>query len=594
MCGIISLAGNPVSTKSLSGALDVLSHRGPDTHDVWKSPSGMCAMGHKRLSIIDLTEAGRQPMSDEAGRYHIALNGEIYNYIELRKELKANYKFKTSTDTEVLLAAYAKWGSSCLEKLIGMFAFVVWDEKSRTLFAGRDRFGVKPIYYTTLPGGELALVSEIKAAHTLGVAQEPDETTWAGYLAYGLYEHSERTFWKGIKPLMPGHALLWKGGKLQIWKWYDLAEKVQDRIDSRPEDKVIEEYSALLEESIRLRFRSDVPVGINLSGGLDSSILLGLVHSIQGKDSNVKAFTFATGDDRYDELPWVREMLVKTKHPHSVCLLSPEEVPDLAMEIQRYEDEPFGGMPTLAYSKVFKKARELGTIVLLDGQGLDEQWAGYDYYARAVNGNVLSEDQQMTGPVQGSTDRSVRSECLMTGFRKKAEDFTTPAHFSDALRNLQYRDACLTKIPRALRFNDRISMMYSTELREPFLDHRLFELAFAQPADRKIRNGVHKWLLRRIAQKFLPSGITEAPKRPLQTPQREWLRGELREWADACIGTALNQYGGIWLDRKAVLREWDNYVKGGSDNSFYVFQWINLGLWCQVYTERKGRVACHA
>lgn len=592
MCGIISIAGDSVKAERLAGALGCLRHRGPDTEGIWISPSNKCAIGHRRLSIIDLTEAGRQPMSDETGRYRIALNGEIYNYIELKKELKANYKFKTNTDTEVLLAAYIKWGSSCLEKLIGMFAFVIWDEKSRTLFAARDRFGVKPLYYANLHDEQLVLVSEIKAAHALGAIREPDEATWAGYLAYGLYEHSERTFWKGIKPLLPGHALLWKDGKLRIWKWYDLAKKVQDRTDSRPEDKVIEEYSALLEESIRLRFRSDVPVGINLSGGLDSSILLGLVHLMQGKDSDVRAFTFATGDERYDELPWVREMLAKTKHPHSVCLLSPEEVPDLAMEIQQYEDEPFGGMPTLAYSKVFKRARELGTIVLLDGQGLDEQWAGYDYYAWAMNGNEFPGSQQMTGPVQGSVDSPVRPECLMTGFRKKAEDFTTPAYFSDALRNLQYRDACLTKIPRALRFNDRISMMHSTELREPFLDHRLFELALVQPADRKIRNGIHKWLLRRIAQKFLPSGITEAPKRPLQTPQREWLRNELREWADTCIRTALNQYGDIWLDRKAVLREWDNYLSGGSDNSFYVFQWVNLGLWCQVYTERKGRVAC--
>ena len=183
-----------------------------------------------------------------------------------------------------------------------------------------------------------------------------------------------------------------------------------------------------------------------------------------------------------------------------------------------------------------------------------------------------------TGPVQGSRDRPVRPECLVPEFRALAEPFTPPKPFPDALRNLQYRDVRYTKIPRALRFNDRISMMHSTELREPFLDHRLFELALRQPQQRKIRDGTHKWLLRKIARDLLPQRVVEAPKRPLQTPQREWFRGPLRGWAKEMIESALTRWGGVWLDAHEVRKQWQTYLQGQSDNSFYVWQWVNLGL----------------
>jgi asparagine synthase (glutamine-hydrolysing) len=209
---------------------------------------------------------------------------------------------------------------------------------------------------------------------------------------------------------------------------------------------------------------------------------------------------------------------------------------------------------------------------LLDGQGMDEQWAGYDYYAAATNSNGSA------AIVQGTTESPVRPECLASEFRSLAEPFLPPRPFPDALRNLQYRDARYTKIPRALRFNDRVSMRSSTELREPFLDHRLFELALRQPPERKIVEGTNKWLLRKMTKSLLPQGIVEAPKRPLQTPQREWLRGPLKVWATEQIEGALMGEIGVWLDRDAVLAAWRNYCAGQSDNSFYVWQWIGLNL----------------
>jgi len=585
MCGISGIFGEGPKRPRLDAMVACQQHRGPDASGVYASPDGVAGLSNNRLSIIDLSDRGRQPMSDSTGRYWIVLNGEIYNYLELRKQLSEHYAFRTGTDTEVLLAAYERWGEACLNRLIGMFAFAIWDEHTQTLFAARDRFGVKPLYYSQLPSGELAIASEIKALHAIGIRREPDPIMWATYLTYGLYDHSERTFWSDVKALAPGHALHWRDGSFQIQQWYDLAEQSGAALDTRPEREVMEEYRALLDESVRLRFRSDVPIGINLSGGLDSSILLGLVHSVQGAESQVSAFTFVTGDKRYDELHAVEQMLRRTRHPHHVCRLAPEEVADLALKVQSYQDEPFGGLPTLAYSKIFERARELGVVVLLDGQGHDEQWAGYDYYAAQLNGIQQGTMQPASGPVQGSHTRATRPECLIPEFRALADPFFAPSPFPDGLRNIQYRDTRYTKIPRALRFNDRISMMHGIELREPFMDHRLFELAFRQPEDRKILNGTHKLLLRKIAQHMLPATIVEPGKRPLQTPQREWLRGPLMGWAEACIERLVTEFGDGWIDTKSLRKHWQKFLEGREDNSFYIWQWVNLAIVAQTINE---------
>ena len=455
--------------------------------------------------------------------------------------------------------------------LRGEFAMVIADERQRAMFAIRDRFGVKPLYLHALPDGGLLFASEIKALHAAGAPAVPDAAAWATYLARGLSDHSERTFWQGIRALPAGHALEWKDFRTRVFRWYALHDHVDPAWDDRPDQEVEDEVRALLEESVRLRFRADVPVGIALSGGLDSSTLLGLVQAVQGPGSDVKAFTFVTGDPAYDELPWVRAMLAHTRHPSVVCALSAAEVPALAESVQRHEDEPFGGIPTLAYARLFERAREEGVVVLLDGQGLDEQWAGYDYYKKALEGEAAPT-------VQGTAESPVRPDCLTPEFRGAAEELEAERPFDDALRNVQYRDVTFTKIPRALRYNDRVSMRASTELREPFLDHRLLELAFRQRADRKIRGGAHKWLLRRVTKRLLPSAVGEAPKRPLQTPQREWLRGPLRGWAEDWIEEACARHGGSWLKADAVREAFRRYASGTGDNSYFVWQWISLGL----------------
>ena len=569
MCGISGWAGKGWKRDHLNAMVAALSHRGPDDTGFYIASSGTVGLGHNRLSILDLSAAGHQPMTDFTGKLHLVFNGEIYNYLELRAELP-NYPYQSQTDSEVLLAAYQCWGEACLEHFVGMFAFILWDESNHRLFAARDRFGIKPLFYHLKPDGDLLLASEIKALHAAGVDPDPDPVAWATYLADGLYHHSERTFWAGVKSLLPGGKLTWQDGKLTVSSWYYLADKVAET-DTRPADTVMEEYLALLEQSVAFRFRSDVPVGINLSGGLDSSVLLSLVHQIQGPESDVKAFTFVTGDPAYDETPWVQQMLAQTRHPSILCQLTAGDVAALAESVQYYEDEPFGGVPTLAYARLFERARAEGVIVLLDGNGMDEQWAGYDYYQSALQGKAA-------GLVQGTKESPVRSECLIPDFAAQAEKFSFPLASPDPVRNLQVRDIVYTKIPRATRFNDRISMRVATELREPFLDHRLVELALRQPVERKIQGETRKYLLRKLAACLAPAGVVEAPKRPLQTPQREWLRGPLATWTETQIETAIHAYGDTWLDADAVRIAWQDYLRGGSDNSFYVWQWVSLGL----------------
>lgn len=572
MCGIASIFGSGISVSRLEAMVARQVHRGPDDRGIYVDDTGVIGLGHTRLSILDLSSAGHQPMATEDGSLRIVFNGEIYNYVELRAEL-SEFTFRSGTDTEVILAAYRKWGRACVDRFVGMFAFIVWDERERKLFAARDRFGVKPLFVHRSPQGGI-LASEIKAIHAAGVPAAPDPAAWATFLGSGMYDHGDRTFWSDIRRVPAGGWLEWSAdGGWQQGIWYDAAQAVRIAgFDERPDEAVFEEALGLLEESVRLRFRSDVPVGICLSGGLDSSLLLALVDRLYGRDAAINAFTFYCSDPAYDETPWVRMMLKDSQHPWHMCLLDEPSVPDLARHIQRFQDEPYGGFPTLGMAAVHARARSVGVTVLLDGNGLDEAFAGYEYYQRTA------EIDANAGPVQGSRSAPKTSAFLKEDFAALAESFVSPKVFGNPLRDLQYRDIRYAKIPRAMRFADRVSMTFSREVREPFLDHRIVELGLRQPENRKIRGGQGKWMLRQIARRLLPAEVGEAPKRAVQTPQREWLRGSLAGWADRCIEAGLEGWGRQWLDAAKVRAEWRAYRDSGGDNSFFIWQWISLGL----------------
>ncbi|MFD1095245.1 asparagine synthase (glutamine-hydrolyzing) [Salegentibacter chungangensis] len=564
MCGIAGIISPYDRNVALNKMLELQKHRGPDNTGNY-ADKGYACLGHNRLSIVDLSTAANQPFLDNSGRYHLVFNGEIYNYKELKAEIGSKYTFRTNSDTEVLLASFIVYGKKCLEKLNGMFSFAIWDAEEKSLFAARDRFGVKPFYYSETPE-EFYFASEIKSITAVLGNNEPSLKVWANYFAYGSYGLPDETFYKDIFQLPAGHFLTFMDGNMKIERWYDFVENVNKIQVSDDFEKTKSEYLKLLKDSISLRFRADVEVGFNISGGVDSSLLLALVNQYEKKEK-IRAYTFYTGDERYDELPWVQKMINETQNPLSKVRLEVEEIEELSEKISSFQDEPFGGFPTIAYSKIFQQARKDNILVLLDGQGMDEQWAGYDYYA----GNPTATIQGQKGYTS-----TFKKHCLSDDLMQYAEKSEYPEPFDNQLQNLQYRDLFYTKIPRALRFNDRISMAHSTELREPFLDYRLVEFAFAQPEHFKIKGNVHKYLLRELVKELVPSDISYAPKRPLQTPQREWLGDDLSSWVEEQLNRLTEgRYAG-WFDLDEVYREWEKYKEGERQSSFHIWQWISL------------------
>lgn len=568
MCGIAGIISSNINQETETHVWDMLKsiqHRGPDFSNIFTTDN--CVLGHNRLSIIDLSVDANQPMTSHCGRYTIVFNGEIYNYQDLKNLLKNEYDFKTNSDTEVIIAAFIKFNKDVLNLLNGMFSFLIWDNLDKKVFVARDRFGVKPFYYT-IQQGQFYFGSEIKALFAGGIKKEENWKVWSAYLTYGTYGLPNETFWQDINQLPGGHFL-----EIQVetnneinynhlakGKWYDFIENV-NKIEALDEFQLKNKYFGILNDSIKLRFIADVKVGFNISGGLDSSLLLALVNKNFPKNEAIEAFTFYSNNKEYDELPWVEQMITQTKNPLNKCLLDVNELENLINEVSYYQDEPFGGFPTMAYSLIFKEARKKNILVLLDGQGMDEAWAGYDYYQNKSGFNV-----------QGSKTSPVRPEVLNKDFRNLAIKDVYPMPFDDQLKNLQYRDIFYTKIPRALRFNDRVSMMHSTELREPFLDYRLVELAFAQKESVKIKNGQSKWMLRQLVGDLLADKIALAPKRPLQTPQREWISNELK----ISFSEKINQFGKLdFVDNVNLSNVWQQYLNGDNDNSFYVWQWIN-------------------
>ena len=583
MCGIAGIIGD-CNEGQLDAMLASQHHRGPDATGKYLDAQ-YAALGHNRLAIIDLSVQSNQPFIDNSGRYVIVFNGEIYNYIEIKADLQSQYDFKTASDTEVLLAAFIIYGACCLEKCNGMFAFAIWDNQEKKLFAARDRFGVKPFYYA-FKNQTLYFSSEIKALHAAGIPKIPNEQVWASYFAYGSYGMPDETFWEDIAQLPGGHFLKYEDKNLEIKKWYCFEEQVAKQPKNLTFEQAKERYVALLKDSVNLRFRADVPVGFNVSGGLDSSVLLALVNlqenskdkfnskrglrqaqtdSVLERQGAINAYTFYTNNPDYDELPWVEQMITKTGNPLTKVLLQADAVPDLAQKITWQQDEPFGGIPTLAYAKIFEQARKDKVLVLLDGQGMDEQWAGYDYYT-----------QNNEATIQGVQDSPYKTNMLSDSFLAKAQKPVYPKPFEDEVLNKQYRDLFYTKIPRALRFNDRVSMAFSTELREPFLDYRLVELAFSLPLDYKIRNKQTKVVLREIASEYLVDDLVFAPKRALQTPQREWLATDLKEWVSGCFAALENSVYADWFDKEALQKELKSYFEGNIQSSFHIWQVIGL------------------
>ncbi len=611
MCGIVAIVGSHANRVRLAKMADAVRHRGPDDHG--ELAEAGIALAQRRLSIIDLSAAGRQPMASRDGRYLIIYNGEVYNYRELAARLP-DVAWRSQTDTEVVLEAFAAWGPRCLDELVGMYAFAIWDRVERRLFCARDRLGIKPLYYARLGDG-WGIGSEIGALLAAGVPARANERVIHDFLVRDFYEHGDDCFFAGIEKLPPAHWMsLAEGEDARPRRYWDLARAALALAPANDRRERGEQLIVAMQDAVRIALRSDVPVGITLSGGLDSATLLTLVDRAHPAQERIAAFSFDFEDPAYSERPWVETMAKQTGHPVSFRTITPS---DLSASLDRgiaQQQEPHAGAPITAYALLFEQIRERGVIVAMDGSGIDEGLAGYARFrparwadlAAAGRDDELQHELAAAGVHDGEQARaqmaaatsehgdvgrgqdltqSVRPECVAPRLRELAVPlprFERP--FPDALRNLMYRELRYTKLPRALRFRDRLSMAVGCELRPPFLDHRLLELMFALPAEDRIQHGATKALLRDTAERLLPDAVRLASKRSVQTPQREWFRGPLAAWVREHVDDARFWQRG-WVDRDRALPAMERFLAGEGDNSFFLWQWIALERWARRFLD---------
>ena len=569
MCGIAGLAGaGGIVAARVKAMADSIVHRGPDGTQVYVDPQGRCGLGHNRLSIIDLSDAGFQPMPDASGKRWLAFNGEIYNFVELRREL-AGYPYSSEGDSEVILAAYDRWGPACVERFIGMFAFAIWDESEGTLFCARDRLGIKPFLYADIDG-TFAFASEVKALIAAGLEPRIDRETWGTYLNHGIYDHSDATFFAGVKSLAPGHTLTWRGGRIAIARYWDAATAA-GAPEAMSDDEALDRLDALITDAVRLRLRSDVPLGVNVSGGLDSSLLFAFVDAAEGASDELNCFTAGFDDPKYDEAQFAAGLPRKRQWTQHVERLDAPTAWDLIDPLMRHEEAPFGGIATLAYYNLHRRIREEGITVVLEGQGIDEMFAGYAYYRQPDTPGTYQDGSSFLKP-----------ETLSPEMRQydAAPSFAAP--FASPLSNRLYRDIRHAKLPRVLRMNDRLSMAWSRELRVPFLDHRVVELAFRMDDGKKLAGGQGKAIMRKLLDRKLGGSYGSTEKRAVVTPQREWIRGPLREpIADLIASTSFRTNG--LFDPAEVDRAFAAYLTGEGDNAFFIWQWINADAWLRAF-----------
>ncbi|WP_455497499.1 asparagine synthase (glutamine-hydrolyzing) [Coprobacter sp.] len=559
MCGIAGIVGEVPNMKSLLKKMSQAQlHRGPDHAGSWISwvIDSEIGMVHNRLAVKRIKNTSEQPYIDEDTGLILVYDGNIYNHADLRKLLSRYYTFCSETEEEVILKAYHRWGRSCLDHFNGIFSIAIYDRSARSLFMARDRFGVKPLYFA-LQKGNLYFASEIKALFAAGIRKQISPRRWAGYLVYSTYGMPYETFWDEVYQLPAGYCLFFNSLSLDVQRWYEFDKAVQSVEIPNSETDAAERFLSLAEESVRYNFDAAVPVGFNLSGGFDSSFLLGLIHRLSPHEP-LKVYSYYGGDKFSDEILWTGEMLSHTRYNLEQVQLTPDMVVKEAVKIARVQDEPYDGFSSLAYARLFRTARRQGTVVLCDGLGLDEVWARY--------------------PQNGNKTESALCSCLKSEFKELAHLPEYPHPFQDEEDNLRYRDLFYERIPHILRFNDRVSMMHSTELRKPFLDHRLIEYAFALPHYMKERACQDKWMVRQIASQLLPDNVRLAPKGKAGRSSRMWLSNELQGWVGELINELKDGVAADWIDGEQLSQAWKGCLQEGAPVPQHLWKWINLHI----------------
>ncbi len=593
MCGIIGILREDFkpNDETIALSLNLISHRGPDGAGVWKRADDRppyVALGHRRLAIIDLSDAAAQPMSNDDGSLQITYNGEIYNYVELMRELESlGHGFRSRSDTEVILRAYEEWGEACLDRFNGMFAFALWDECRKELFAARDRFGEKPFHYSWNPQtGFFAFASEIKSLLAMNeVDGSIDDRTLYRFIAFQELAGSEQTLWRGVKRLPHAHwlKLRWQGDRfdLKIQRYWDIDLEREENITL---DEAAARLGELFADSIRLRLRSDVAVGSSLSGGLDSSSVVCQIHAL-GAASGQKTFSARMEDPALDEGRYIRAVLTQTGIEGHEVWPSSNELERIFPRLCYHLEEPFLSTSQFAQHLVMRLAAEQSVTVLLDGQGADELLAGYIPYfinryadmaeswrllalwrerrgfrarherafplsmkmllARMLPGAYRLLRRDSANGSQTASPNGMSAWCGKEWLIEFADEQPTEIRHSkrDGLTGRLYQDAMRGELQEILRYGDRNSMAFSREVRQPFLDHRIAELLFALPPSYKLFDGETKVVLRRAVKNLIPKEILHRQdKLGYQAPLPTWLASPLKAWAEGRMDQARRDF----------------------------------------------------
>jgi asparagine synthase (glutamine-hydrolysing) len=591
--------------------------------------AGDVGFAFRRLSILDLSPAGHQPMCDPSGRYWIVFNGEIYNYLELREELAARgHAFRTGSDTEVLLAAYATWGADMLPHLNGMWGIALWDAREKTLLLARDRFGVKPLYYSVVDG-RLAFASELKPIVLAGERRPRDEAIY-DLVARDWVDHTPETFFAGVFQLQAGHLLVARAGApgvpgtLTVRRWWDLDPARREVMSPAA---AAERFRALFDDAVRLRLRADVPVGTCLSGGVDSTAIITTAAGFLPHPMRAFSVSYDEGE-AYDERRWIDDAVARSGAIPALVVPDGRDLWDTIDDLVWHQEEPSAGTGLYSQWHVMKLAGRgpggHGMKVLLDGQGGDELLGGYHrYYFPYLRDRLArGEFEVFAGAFRGvafeqrlgvaqtiakvlvpllppplfdwgrRTFGQGKDRVLGEGLRRfHAAEPRPPWRFTSRLSNQLAWDMTVRFLPSLLRYEDRNSMAWSIETRLPFLDYRLAEFVFALAEERRIRGTTTKVLLREaLHDRIPPSILARRDKKGYETPTDVWFRtrdaGRLRE-----ILLAQDAASRPYLDRAAVARELDDFLAGRRPIGLQVWRWLHLELWLRRFFRDQGSAA---
>jgi len=596
-------------------------------------PRALACFGHQRLSIVDLSATGHQPMRSADSRLWIIYNGEIYNYIELREELRSlGHTFATQSDTEVILAAYRQWGKGCLERFNGMFALVLLDRASRTVLAARDRFGIKPLYYWMASDGTLALASEIKQFSVLpGWRPRLNGQRAYDFLNWGVLDHTDETLFEGVFQVrggevleldLQGNAPPAAGNRLPLQRWYELAPRPFHGSFAEASGQ----FRALLLDSVRLELRADVAVGSCLSGGLDSSSIVCLINELlhaNGTPTVQKTFTAGASVRQYDERDYAEEVARKTD---AQAFSSVPESDGLFASLDRitwHQDEPFGSSSIYAQWDIFGLAARNGVKVMLDGQGADEQLAGYDNYygphlgslfrswrwgklwqeieaARSIRSvprswllkhmlnNLLPESLRQPLRRLGGYSAANPPWLRLTLLQAQPRDpyLASGQSRAKSVRNMSTAQVANSTLQMLLHWEDRNSMAHSVEARVPFLDHRLVEFVLGLPDDYKISGGTTKRVLREALRGVLPERVrTRVDKLGFVTPEEVWLRERCPDLFRKALRDAVEVSSGVI--KHDVLTLLEQMIEGRQPFSHLIWRLISFGSWMKVFSLRS-------